>query len=124
MNTQKHYKLTARICLTVLILTMLIPIMASARQSIAELPDPTRPLGSSTEPTGDFRQGIKLQSILLSNERKSTVINGYIRYVGSRVNGGRIVDIRHDAVIINYHGRLYTLHLNNSKSVSQRGIRQ
>ena len=124
MNTRNPYKLTTWICLTVLILPVLIPTMACASQSIAELPDPTRPLGSPVKPTGDFRQGIRLQSILLSNERKSTVINGYIRYVGSHVNGGRIVDIRHDAVVINYHGHLYTLHLNDSKSVSQRGTSQ
>ena len=124
MNTQTRSRQTGKLSLVVLILSMLIAMTASAAQSIAELPDPTRPLGSSTLTADDFRHGIKLQSILHSSKRKSTVINGYIRYVGSHVNGGRIVDIRHDAVIINYHGQLYTLHLNTSKSVSQRGIRQ
>ena len=124
MNSQTRSRQTGKLSLTILILSMQIPMTASAAQSIAELPDPTRPLGSSTLTVNDFRNGINLQSILHSSQRKSTVINGYIRYIGSHVNGGRIVDIRHDAVVINYHGQLYTLYLNTSKSVSQRGIRQ
>lgn len=124
MNTQTRSPQTGKLSLMVLILSMQIPMTVFAARSIAELPDPTRPLGSSTLTVNDFRHGINLQSILHSSKRKSTVINGYIRYVGSHVNGGRIVDIRHDAVVINYHGQLYTLYLNTSNSVSQRGIRQ
>ena len=125
MNIHKHPHSTWKVSLTLLLLFAVLPADAIAETSFSDLPDPTRPLGTTAAPVKkDFARGLKVQSILHSRNRKSAVINGYIKYIGSHVNGGRIIDIRHDSVVISHNGKLYTLYLNASRSVSQRGTRQ
>ena len=112
----------------ILALAPIVPLLISvsamaAPQSISELPDPTRPLYSTRASNSTIGHGLVLQSILHSDHQRNAVINGYIKNVGSYINGRRIVDIKYDAVVISHNGQLYTLHLNNTKSVTQREAR-
>ena len=99
---------------------IMLPLHLSAANtpvSITDLPDPTLP------PTVKIHapSTIKLQSILHSGPRKSAVINGYVKTIGSYVNGGQVIDIKHNAVVINRNGQHYTLRLSQAKGVALRG---
>lgn len=103
----------------IMAITVIMPMTTIAAPStIAELPDPTRLLVTSNN---NASQKPRLQSILYSGPRKSIVINGQVKFIGSAINGGRIIDIQHNTVVIHHHGRLKTLQFNTSKSVTRRG---
>jgi len=104
-------------------MTMISPLSLNAGErplSIADLPDPTIPSTTRSLSTTTPNKGLRLQSILHSGQRKSAVINGHIKTIGSYVNGGRITAIKHDAVVISHNDRQYTLRLPTSARVKQR----
>lgn len=95
---------------------------SAALVDVDSLPDPTLPYHTATVETAvnTGLSGIYLQSILVSDQRKSAVINGYVKTVGSWVNGGKIIDIQHDAVVIQHQGKKYTMYLNKVNAVKKR----
>jgi len=97
---------------------------ASTVESILKLPDPTLPAATRPSSAARSATNLRLQSIIHSGQRKSAVINGYIKTIGSRVDGGHVIDIKHDTVIISRDGRHYTLRLPHTTSVKHRGAKQ
>ena len=73
-------------------------LMSSTAHS---LKDPTRP---SVYRAAATQQSLKLESILLADNRKVAVINGQVLTVGERLGNVKIVDIRKGQVTINRNG--------------------
>lgn len=80
------------------------------------LRDPTRPPGATgvriapgerVAPTG----GLKLQSILISPERRAAIISGHVIRLGESVQGHRLVAIGEGAVVLTMDGKSRTLRL-------------
>lgn len=124
-NMNRYYYIQA-IYLSIIMLALSTPVTATtASQTITSLPDPTRPLGTNIRAIkSNAVKKIRLQSILYSSQRKSIVINGYVKYIGSTIHGRRIIDIKQNSVVISYKGRLQTLHLSTTKSISRRGSKE
>lgn len=77
------------------------------------LPDPTRPLeysGSVKVPTS-----LKLNSILISQDRKVAVINGVQLVENQWYGDKRVVRIQSNAVILDHQGSTIVLSLHHQK---------
>lgn len=88
---------------------------ASIAQAQA-LRDPTRPPGAigvrtapgeRSAPTG----GLRLQSILISPERRAAIISGQVVRLGESVQGYRLVAIGESEVVLRMDGKSRTLRL-------------
>jgi hypothetical protein len=123
-----HWKLNTRHLLAIITACYFINTATAQALNIDDLPNPMLP--SDRQPAPGINaapspgQGLKLQSIIHSGQRKSAVINGSIKTVGSQINGGEITAIRHNAVVISHNGRDLTLHLTPTAGVTQRGNQQ
>ena len=79
------------------------------------LRDPTRPPGATgariagerAAPTG----GLKLQSILISPDRRAAIISGHVVRLGESVQGHRLVAIGEGDVVLRMDGKSRTLRL-------------
>lgn len=87
------------------------PLTAGTLAPLPALPDPTRPVKTAPRTTDDEPSRLELQSTLVSGARRTAVINGHLRTVGSRINGAKIVDIQPGRVLVRRDGRDVTLHL-------------
>lgn len=79
--------------------------------TLPSLPDPTRPAKTAPRTTDNASPGLELQSTLVSGGRRTAVINGRLRTVGSRIDGARVIDIQPGRVLVRLNGRDVTLHL-------------
>lgn len=71
-----------------------------------ELGDPTRPaLVSAARRGGRSHDPLRLQSLLLSRERRVAVIDGRSVEVGDRVGGARVLEIDLTGVRLGFQGR-------------------
>jgi hypothetical protein len=104
---------SSAVTLLVLLFTVLAPLSPRTVYAVNldNLPDPTRPGGQGANPGKSTDTPLVLQSILHSGQRRSAVINGQVKTVGSWVNGSQIRDIRYDSVIIARNGKLHVLRL-------------
>ncbi len=79
-----------------------------------KLPDPTKP-GSFTPPlTGAAEmqeKQFKLQSVLISSQRRVAVINDRSVQVGDRINGATVQQIEKNRVVLDKRGRRFDLGL-------------
>jgi MSHA biogenesis protein MshK len=70
------------------------------------LRDPTRPPGGAAAKTASAKKGSRarsemiLQTVLISNERKTAVISGQVVSVGDRISGYKLVEINESEVIL------------------------
>lgn len=88
---------------------------ASIAQAQA-LRDPTRPPGANgvriapgerSAPTG----GLRLQSILISPERRAAIVSGQVVRLGESVQGHRVIAIGESEVVLRMDGKSRTLRL-------------
>jgi MSHA biogenesis protein MshK len=89
-------------------------LLAGAATAAQPVEDPFRPPETAApEPVSKplQRPTLRLQSTLVSGERRTAVINGRAVTVGSRIGGGRIVDIDASRVRIRDAGGVYDLEL-------------
>jgi len=88
-----------------------------------KLSDPTKPINYwtwySSEKNTAYKKSstLKLQSILISENRKTAIINGKTAIVGSNINGANIIAINNNNVVIHHDGRDKTLRLPNTNAV-------
>lgn len=71
--------------------------------------DPTQPVGAVA--VHNSQQQLKLESVLLSGERKVAVINGKAYQQGERVNGALLKSIKKRSVILEKGNQQETLTL-------------
>jgi len=93
------------------------------------LPDPTRPPDRAAAAEGQngsggaaARSAHRVQSVLISPERKVAVIDGRAVPLGGRVDGARVVAITETGVTLERNGQKETLRLNpgvDVKAVAQ-----
>jgi len=83
-----------------------------ADDAIDRLPDPTRP--SLANEAGDgsaIRQGLQLQSTMISTRRRIAVINGQRLTIGDRIQGASVTEIQPFQVTLQRAGRDIQLRL-------------
>jgi MSHA biogenesis protein MshK len=108
-------------------LTAAMATITAAAQ--ANLPDPTRPPDRSATAEGQnssggapARSAHRVQSVLISPERKVAVIDGRAVPLGGRVDGARVVAITETGVTLERNGQKETLRINpgvDVKAVAQ-----
>ena len=102
-------------CFTLIVMfaVLLMPVSLWAGNSLNlnSLPDPTRPAGNPAGAGQPAHTPLVLQSILHSGQRRSAIINGQVKTIGTWINGSQIRDIRQDSVVIARNGRLHVLHM-------------
>ena len=103
--------------------------LALAQDELANLPDPTRPstaAGASRGHTSaaDKIARLRLESTLVSGDRRLAIINGEILAVGDIISGARIKVISPYLVILEHEGRLVTLRLVNDNLTRRRGLQE
>lgn len=99
---------------------LIAALTSAAAAAQARLPDPTRPpqrAPAADEPAktaeqGATRSGPRLQSILISPQRKLAVIDGRTVPLGGEVNGAKLVAITEGGVTLRRDGQSQTLRLN------------
>ncbi len=96
--------------LVMLLLLVAAGARAQAGDTLAGLPDPTRPFTWNAGPNHG-RTGLVLQSTLVSPLQRLAVINGRAFTVGERVGGAEIVQIRRYDVTLSRAGRRHLLRL-------------
>lgn len=119
-------RLSARTLACALVATL----TSAAAAAQARLPDPTRPPQSA--PGGDetakpadkkaAKSAPRLQSILISPQRKLAVIDGHTVPLGGEVNGARLVAITERGVTLRRGAQTETLRLDpgvEKKAVAQ-----
>lgn len=84
--------------------------IAFAQDELANLPDPTRPI-SSWGGAVNVTTHLRLESTIVSGDRRLAIINGESLGVGARIHGARIKDISAYQVELEDDGRLVTLKL-------------
>lgn len=101
---------------------------ASAQDDLAKLPDPTRPWRpdvaasalkthkSETPPT------LKLESTIVSGDRRLAVIDGNTVGVGALIEGFRVKEIFNYRVLLEKDGRTLTLKLLDESLVKTTGV--
>lgn len=101
------------------VLCVLTAVAASpAAAAQAGLPDPTRPPAASADEatppaaTRDGRLGHRLQSVLISPERKLAVIDGRTVLLGGRIDDATVVAITETGVTLRRGERTEVLPLN------------
>lgn len=101
------------------VLCVLTAVAASpAAAAQAGLPDPTRPPAASadeaarTGPAADGRPVHRLQSVLISPERKLAVIDGRTVLLGGRIDDATVVAITETGVTLRRGERTEVLPLN------------
>lgn len=87
------------------------PSAAGALDQLPSLPDPTRPAATATQTTRDEPVKLELQSTLVSNGRRTAIINGRLHTVGSRIEDAKVIDITPGRVLVRLNGRDVTLRL-------------
>lgn len=102
-------KLTWRAWLPVA--SLFVACLACAQDELANLPDPTRPIISWGGRAASNTSRLRLESTIVSGERRLATINGKTLAVGARINGARIRDITPYKVELDDNGRLVTLKL-------------
>ena len=76
----------------------------------ADFRDPTQPMdGGSISHNNAKAEPLKLNSILISAERKVAVINGLPVQINERVAGAKVIKILDDRVVVVYEGKEQTL---------------
>ena len=88
---------------------MLAGLLSVAAQAteLGDLPDPTQPHGAAA----GRAPSSGVQSIFISPQRKTAVVNGRIVTIGDRVGAAEVVDIRPYEVILKRDGRETSLRL-------------
>jgi MSHA biogenesis protein MshK len=106
------------------VLTVVAASTAAGAQ--ASLPDPTLPPaagpvdGASKAPVGRTTNlGHRLQSVLISPERKLAVIDGRTVPLGGQIDGARIVEITEDGVTLRRGTQTETLPLHAGVRIKQ-----
>lgn len=91
----------------------LAPALLAAGASAAPFADPTRPpvAGEETGSGSSARSGLRLESVLLSPQRKLAVISGQEVRIGERFGDGRVVRISPTEVAIQRDGEIEVLQL-------------
>lgn len=95
-------------------LTLLLApaLLAAAGAGAAPFADPTRPPGPAEQAGGDAAgSGPRLESVLISPQRKLAVISGQEVRIGERFGDGRVVRITPTGVAIQSDGRTEVLRL-------------
>lgn len=95
-------------------LTLLLApaLLAAAGASAAPFADPTRPPGAAEATGGAAAQsGLRLESVLLSPQRKLAVISGQEVRLGGRLGEARVVRITPTGVAIERNGEVEVLKL-------------
>lgn len=109
------------------VLCLLSVVAAStAAAAQASLPDPTLPPaagpadGASKASVGQATKlGHRLQSVLISSERKLAVIDGRTVPLGGQIDGARVVDITEDGVTLRRGTQTETLPLHAGVQIKQ-----
>ncbi len=89
--------------------------LVSLQAFASSLPDPTKPPSNykeSKEPknTSSSPEPVwRVDLILVSKNRKLTLINGQKKRVGDVVSGARVVSIRPEGVTLDYKGKRFTV---------------
>lgn len=115
MNIEGNRVMKRRMGHCVVMLAGLLSVTAQATE-MGDLPDPTNPHGAAT---GSVSSGV--QSIFISTQRKSAVVNGRSVNIGDRVGDAVVVDIRPYEVILKRDGRETTLRLTPRLDKQQTG---
>jgi len=85
---------------------------ARADDAIDSLPDPTRPSLSNEAGSGSVsRQGLQLQSTMISTRSRIAVINGQRLTIGDRIQGASVTEIQPFQVTLQRAGRDIQLRL-------------
>ncbi len=87
-------------------------IFLVASSGVNALNDPTRPF--TYHSTGKT-QALKLESTLISSNRKIAVVNGSVVAEGERVKDFTIIEIRKDSVKGQLNGKIVTLKLDHTE---------
>jgi MSHA biogenesis protein MshK len=85
-----------------------------AEESLAGLPDPTRPSfaqGDGTEGSASGQHGLVLQSVLIGPQRRLAVINGRTLAVGERIGDVTVAVIHPHEVVLKRTSGEFTLRL-------------
>lgn len=99
-----------------------------AQDEITTLPDPTRPWRSDIAPPvpkthkNETPPTLKLESTIVSGERRLAVIDGNTVSMGAVIKGFRIKEIFHYSVLLEKEGRTLTLKLFDEASVKTTGL--
>lgn len=78
-----------------------------------KLSDPTRPL-QETVPTQRVLPALKLNSVLISEQRRLAVINGQTVAEGEQVGGAKVLRISSDRVLLQRAGQPVEIRLHSS----------
>ena len=103
----------------------LLFLFNSASANNNKLSDPTKPINywawyNSTQNTSvKISTKLNLQSILISENRKTAVINSQTAVEGARIHGANIIAINKNNVVINHNGYKQTLHLPKTTAVKK-----
>lgn len=97
------------------VMAALLAVNATQSQEL----DPTRPLGAATMPVadglkGEAEQGVVLNSILISSNRKIAIINGQAAHENQLLknSGVKVIKIEADAVTLQQGDKVWRLPLN------------
>ena len=120
-NSANLIRVTA---IAAIMLAMTLSVAAGAAMDLNTLPDPTRPAGRTTNPHQPEASRLVLQSILHSGQRRTAIINGQIKTIGSWINGNQIRDIRQDSVVVAHNGRLHILQLSTIPDIKSSAMTQ
>ncbi len=113
-----------RLGIVVVLFVFCLSVQASNAIDISQLPDPTRSSTSQelTEPS--YQAQFRLQAILHSDQRRSAIINGQVRTIGTWIGKHQITDIRPDTVILSKHGHKKILRLSEAIKIKQPGTKK
>ena len=103
--------------------------LALAQDELANLPDPTRPSPAAGASRGhasavDKLASLRLESTLVSGDRRLAIINGKILGIGDLIYGASIKIITPYLVILERQGRIVTLKLVKDKLTRRRGLQE
>jgi hypothetical protein len=103
--------------LTVLVALLFGPLLASGQELLR---DPTRPYSAKSVATTATATatgtttgvtGFRVTAIFTSEKRRIAVVNGQRVGEGDLVDGATVVEIRADALRLNYQGKAITTHV-------------
>ena len=96
-------------------------VLATATAGDAEIGDPMRPsyLSTASSSSGPTTPSWRVESIVVSPDRRIAVINGTSLAVGDRIQGARVVAIDAYAVTLDIDGKRRQLTLTDARIKTQ-----
>lgn len=86
-------------------------VLSAGAQATQVLYDPTQPPGTTAQSHTPSQRSLRLDSVLVGEQRRVATINGRHYQEGDRVADGKLVSIRRDAVEIAMPEKTLTLQL-------------